>query len=110
MNANLRCLCLQITSLLLLALKQLPQALAQFEAHVRLFRRLPFEGLPGLLASHHAWLCRCAVLLLTWPHLLQPMVVLLAQCASDTVLDTSALLGITHFETKLPPHVAGSTW
>ena len=54
------CSCLQITSLLLLALKQLPAALAQFEAHVRLFRRVPFEGLPGLLASHHAWLCRCA--------------------------------------------------
>lgn len=30
--------CLQITSLLVLVLKQLPDALAQFESHVRLFR------------------------------------------------------------------------
>lgn len=22
-------------------------------------RRVPFEAPPGLLASHHAWLCRC---------------------------------------------------
>ncbi len=49
---------MQGVSLLLLALKQLPEAVAQFEAHLRLFRRLPFTPAPGLLASHHAWLSR----------------------------------------------------
>ena len=99
-NANLRCFCPQITSLLLLALKQPPEALAQFEAHVRLFRRLPFEGLPGLLASHHAWLCRCAVCLLIWARLLLLVVVLLARCASVTDLDTSARLCVAHIKSN----------
>lgn len=45
-------------SLLLLVLKQPTEAVAQFEMHLRLFRRLPFQAPPGLLASHHAWLSR----------------------------------------------------
>ncbi|PRW58338.1 hypothetical protein C2E21_2711 [Chlorella sorokiniana] len=48
----------KLVSLLLLALKQVPEALAQFDTHIRLFRRVPFEAPPGLAASHHAWLCR----------------------------------------------------
>lgn len=49
----------QVASLLLLALRQPSESLTQFEAHLRLLRRLPFEATPGLQASHQAWLCRC---------------------------------------------------
>jgi hypothetical protein len=50
-----------VASLLLLALRQPSEALAQFEAHLRLLRRVPFEAPPGLQASHNAWLCRCVL-------------------------------------------------
>eukprot|EP00887_Chlorella_sp_A99_P005191 scaffold1.g5191.t1 len=67
---------IKILSLLLLALKQLPEACAQarrrpctaslrlllsachFDTHMRTFRQAPPEPLPGMVGNHHGWLCR----------------------------------------------------
>ena len=51
----------QLVSVLLLALKQGEEAVAQLERHLRLLRRpaLPDNLMPpGLLGSHHGWVCR----------------------------------------------------
>ena len=54
----------QLVSVLLLALKQGQEALAQLDRHLKAFRR-PFVSFfaaadmpAGLLGSHHAWVCR----------------------------------------------------
>lgn len=50
---------LQLVSVLLLALKHGEEAVAQLERHLRTFKRPPADMPPGLLGSHHAWVCRC---------------------------------------------------
>ena len=43
---------------LLLHQQRLPEALAQFKEHMKLFRQLPFEAHPAFIAYHWAWVAR----------------------------------------------------
>lgn len=43
---------------LLLHQQRLPEALAQFKEHMKLFRLLPFDAHPAFSATHFGWVVR----------------------------------------------------